>query len=142
MRHRIAGRKLSLPNDQRMALLHGLVRALIMAEAIETTEPRAKEARIIAERLITLAKVDSVHNRRNARKIFPALKMPKEVLNTHGKAQKQLRDQIIANDTVKRLFEVIAPKFVDRNGGYTRITKIGFRRGDAAPIVKLEFVVD
>ena len=67
MRHRVAGRKLGLPSDQRMALLHGLVRSLIMEEAIETTEPRAKEARIIAERLITLAKVDSVHNRRNAK---------------------------------------------------------------------------
>ena len=60
MRHRVAGRKLGLPSDQRMALLHGLVRSLIMYEAIETTEPRAKEARVIAEKLITLAKQNTV----------------------------------------------------------------------------------
>ncbi|NLN78069.1 MAG: 50S ribosomal protein L17, partial [Armatimonadetes bacterium] len=64
MRHRVAGRKLGLPSDQRMALLRGLVRSLIMYEAIETTEPRAKEARVIAEKLISLTKQNSVHAKR------------------------------------------------------------------------------
>ncbi|MDO8683627.1 MAG: 50S ribosomal protein L17 [Armatimonadota bacterium] len=115
MRHRVAGRKFDLPTDQRMALLNGLVRALLLYEKIETTETRAKEVRSIAEKIITNARANDLHARRMARKT--------------------LNDE----DLVKRLFDVIVPKFADRPGGYTRITKIGFRRGDAAPMVKLEF---
>ncbi|MDO8588658.1 MAG: 50S ribosomal protein L17 [Armatimonadota bacterium] len=118
MRHRVAGRKLDLPTDQRLALLKGLVRALLLNDKIETTETRAKEVRGIAEKIITTAKANDLHARRLARK--------------------SLNDE----DLVKRLFDVIAPKFADRPGGYTRITKIGFRRGDAAPMVKLELVAE
>ena len=142
MRHRVSGRKLGLPSDQRMALLHGLVRSLIMYEHIETTEPRAKEARVIAEKLITLAKQNTVHARREARKVLPASRAPREMLSAHGKAQKALRTEMQSEDAVKRLFEVVAPKFADRQSGYTRMTKIGLRRGDAAPVVKLELAVD
>ncbi|MCE5200654.1 MAG: 50S ribosomal protein L17 [Armatimonadota bacterium] len=142
MRHRVAGRKLGLPTDQRMALLHGLVRSLIMYEKIETTEPRAKEARVIAEKLITVAKQNTVHARRTARKILPTANAPKGMLSAHGKAQKEMREEMAANDAVKRLFDVVAPKMADKQGGYTRITKIGLRRGDAAPVVKLELAVD
>jgi large subunit ribosomal protein L17 len=142
MRHRVAGRKLGLPTDQRMALLHGLVRSLIMYEKIETTEPRAKEARTIAEKLITLAKQNTVHARRQARKVLPTANMPKGMLSAHGKAQKEMRAEMIANDAVKHLFDVVAPKFAGKQSGYTRMTKIGLRRGDAAPVVKLELAVD
>ena len=142
MRHRVAGRKLSLPSDQRMALLHGLVRSLIMYEAIETTEPRAKEARVIAEKLITLAKDNTVHARRQARRVLPTPNMPKGMLSAHGKAQKKMREDMQSNDAVKRLFDVVIPKLADKQSGYTRITKIGLRRGDAARIVKLEIAVD
>jgi large subunit ribosomal protein L17 len=142
MRHRVAGRKLGLPSDQRMALLHGLVRSLIMYEKIETTEPRAKEARVIAEKLITVAKKNTVHARREARKILPPPRHPKGMLSAHGKEQKAMREEIIAQDPVKRLFDVVVPKLVDKQSGYTRMTKIGFRRGDAAPVVKLEIAVD
>jgi len=142
MRHRVGGRKLDLPSDQRMALLRGLVRSLIMYEAIETTEPRAKEARVIAEKLITLSKQNTLHARRQARKVLPAARMPKAMLTASGKAQKQMREQVQANDPVKRLFDVIGPKFADKDSGFTRITRIGFRRGDAAPVVKLELAVD
>jgi len=116
MRHRVAGRKLDLPTDQRLALLKGLVRALLLHEKIETTETRAKEVRSMAEKVITIAKANDLHARRMARKT--------------------LNDE----DLVKRLFDVIAPKFAERPGGYTRMTKVGFRRGDAAPMVKLELV--
>ena len=116
MRHRVAGRKFDLPTDQRMALLNGLVRALLLHEKIETTETRAKEVRSMAEKVITIARTNDLHSRRLARKT--------------------LNDE----DLVKRLFDVIAPKFMDRPGGYTRMTKVGFRRGDAAPMVKLELV--
>jgi large subunit ribosomal protein L17 len=114
MRHRVSGRKFGLPSDQRMALLNCLVRSLLLHEKIETTEPRAKDVRCIAEKVITTAKTNSLHARRLARKT--------------------LNDETL----VKKLFDQIAPKFADRPGGYTRITKIGFRRGDAAPMVKLE----
>lgn len=142
MRHRVAGRKLGLPNDQRMALLHGLVRSLIMYEAIETTEARAKEARVIAEKLITLTKQNTVHSKRQARKVLPTPNVPKGMLSATGKAQKKMREDMIANDAVKRLFDVIGPKFAEKQSGFTRITKIGFRRGDAAAVVKLELAVD
>lgn len=142
MRHRVAGRKLGLPTDQRLALLRGLVRSLIMYDAIETTEPRAKEARSIAEKLISNAKQNTVHARREARKLLPASRVPKDVLSAHGKTQQELRKEHQAQDPVKRLFDVVVPKFADKQSGFTRITKIGFRRGDAAPIVKLELAVD
>ena len=142
MRHRVAGRKLGLPTDQRMALLRGLVRSLVMYEHIETTETRAKEARRIAEKLITLAKQNTLQARREARKVLPAARVPRAVLSAHGKAQKDMRAEVIANDPVKRLFDVVGPKFADKQSGFTRITKIGFRRGDAATLVKLELAVD
>lgn len=142
MRHRVGGRKLDLPSDQRMALLHGLVRSLIMYQKIETTEPRAKEARAIAEKLITTAKQNTLHARRQARKILPPPHPPKGMLSLKGAAQKEARAQLAAQDPVRRLFEEVAPKFADKPGGYTRMTKIGFRRGDAAPMVLLELVVD
>jgi len=99
-------------------LLKSLVRALLLYDKIETTETRAKEVRSIAEKVITTAKTNDLHARRQARKT--------------------LNDE----DLVKRLFDEIAPKFAERSGGYTRMTKIGFRRGDAAPMVKLELAVE
>lgn len=143
MRHRVAGRKLGLPSDQRMALLRGLVRSLIMYEAIETTETRAKEARPMAEKLITLAKQNTVHARREARKVLPAPRAPKEMLTAHKKSTiEKARKEMLAEDPVKRLFDVVGPKFADKQSGFTRMTKIGFRRGDAATLVKLELTVD
>ena len=142
MRHRVAGRKLGLPGDQRMALLRGLVRSLIMHEAIETTEPRAKEARVIAEKLITLTKQNTLHAKRQARKVLPSSHLPTGMLSATGKAQKKMREEMVANDPVRRLFDVIGPKFADKQSGFTRIIKIGFRRGDAASVVKLELAVD
>lgn len=142
MRHRVAGRKLGLPSDQRMALLHGLVRSLIMYESIETTEPRAKEARVIAEKLITLTKQNTLQAKRQARKVLPTPNAPKGMLSATGKSQKKMREEMLANDAVKRLFDVVGPKFADKQSGFTRITKIGFRRGDAAAVVKLELAVD
>ena len=142
MRHRVAGRKLGLPSDQRLALLRGLVRSLIMYEAIETTEPRAKEARVIAEKLITLTKQNTLHAKRQARKVLPNPNMPKGMLSATGKAQKKMREEMVANDPVRRLFDVVGPKFADKQSGFTRIIKIGCRRGDAATVVKPELAVD
>ena len=118
MRHRVSGRKLGLPSDQRRALLKGLLRALIKHGEIQTTETRAKEVRSITEKVITIAQTNDLYSRRQARR--------------------WLNDE----DMVKVLFDSVAPKYAERPGGYTRMTKIGFRRGDAAPMVKLEMVSD
>ncbi|HEY3329641.1 MAG TPA: 50S ribosomal protein L17 [Capsulimonadaceae bacterium] len=119
MRHRIGGRQFGLPSDQRRALLKGLVRALLVNHKIQTTETRAKDVRIIVERLITQAKRrDDLHGRRLANKI--------------------LTDETL----VRHLFTVIAPEFKDVHGGYTRITKIGVRRGDGSTMAVLELATD
>lgn len=123
MRHRVQGRKLGLPSDQRMALLKNQVRQLLEHGYIVTTETRAKEVRRIAEKMITLGRQDTLHARRMARRVVAP--------NVVG-----------GEDYVKRLFTEIAPRFKDRPGGYTRIIHIGRRRGDAAPVVKLELAVD
>jgi large subunit ribosomal protein L17 len=114
MRHRVAGRKFGLPTDQRRALLKGLLKSLIIHGEIQTTETRAKDVRVIAERIITKAKANDLHARRQVRMF--------------------LNDE----DMVNVIFSQIMPRFSNKPGGYTRITKIGFRRGDAAPMVKLE----
>ena len=112
MNHRIGGRKFGLPSDQRRALLKSLVRALFVYQTIKTTETRAKDVRSIAEKLITGARVDTVHARRQARRY--------------------LADETL----VHHLFTQIAPEF-KTGSGYTRMVKIGQRRGDAATIVQL-----
>ena len=125
MRQRVAGKKLGRQKDQRTALRRNLIKQLIEHERIKTTRAKAQAVRGQAERLITLAKDGnkageerSVHTRRLA-----AARL--------GDAQ-----------AVKKLFEDIAPRFEDRNGGYTRIIKLGPRQGDAAEMVILEFIED
>jgi large subunit ribosomal protein L17 len=116
MRHRCGNKKLNRPTDQRIALLRGLVRSLFLFNRIKTTDVRAKETKKYAERLITLAKEGSVHARRNALKMLPDKKV------------------------IKDLFSDIAPKYSNRSGGYTRLTKIGYRRGDASLMSIIELV--
>lgn len=158
MRHRVQGRKLGLPSDQRMALLKGLVKQLFAHNAIVTTETRAKEVRRIAERLITLAKEDSLANRRLSQKYLStqtpvrAVRKPEGYNGLHPNVKAKITERIKGRrpeptgnstyDYVNRLFTEIAPLFKNRPGGYTRIYKIGFRRGDAAPMVKLELAVE
>jgi large subunit ribosomal protein L17 len=158
MRHKVAGRRLNMPADQRKALLKGLVRNLIINEGIVTTEQKAKEARPIFEKLVTTAKkgyagksfddmtadekAKAVHARRLARKLLPAPKMPREVLAMKGEKQKEAKKAIRERDAMVKLFDSIAPKLSDKSSGYTRIVKVGFRRGDNASLVKLEIAFD
>jgi large subunit ribosomal protein L17 len=158
MRHRVQGRKLGLPSDQRMALLKGLVKQLYANGSIVTTETRAKEVRRIAEKLITLARENTLANRRLSRKYLAthtpvlAVKKPfgynrlspddKSRVTERIKGRKPVRTGQSTDDYVNRLFEEIAPRFKDRPGGYTRMFKLGFRRGDAAPMVKLELALE
>lgn len=158
MRHRVQGRKLNLPSDQRMALLKNQVRSLIATGHIVTTEARAKEVRRMAERLITRAREDTVHNRRQAAKVL-ATKTPSRAVQkpAHYKSLSPTRKARVTaaikgrkktptgrstRDFVSHLFVEVAPKYRDRNGGYTRIYRLGRRRGDAAMLVRLELVVD
>ncbi|SCG84074.1 50S ribosomal protein L17 [Proteiniborus sp. DW1] len=109
-------RKLGRPTDHRKAMLRNLVTSLLRNGKIETTETRAKETKRMAEKMITLAKRGDLHARR------------------------QVLAYVYDETVVKNLFDEIAPKYADRNGGYTRILKLGPRRGDAAEIVILELV--
>ena len=116
VRHRIAGRKLGRPKDQREALLRSLASELILHEKIVTTESKAKEARILVEKMITYGKGESLHHRRLALAHVPNKRV------------------------VEKIFEELATKYASRPGGYTRIVKLDRRKGDAAPMAQLELV--
>lgn len=116
MRHGKAGRKLNRTSSHRKAMFKNMSAALIKHEQIVTTLPKAKELRPIVEKLITLGKRGDLHARRQA--------------------IAQIGDEAMA----KKLFEVLGPRYQDRNGGYTRVLKAGFRHGDNAPMGVIEFV--
>ncbi len=109
-------RKLGRTTDHRKAMLRGMVTYLFENGKVETTVTRAKEVRAMAEKMITVAKDNSLHARR------------------------QVLAYVTKEDVVKNLFDVIAPRYADVNGGYTRITKTGARRGDAAEMCIIELV--
>jgi len=116
MRHSNTGRQLSRDSAHRKAMLRNMAVSLLKHELIRTTVPKAKELRKEAEPLITMAKTDSVAKRRLA--------------------FSRLRDR----DTVQKLFNELGPRYQDRNGGYLRILKCGFRPGDRAPMAIVELV--
>ena len=116
MRHGSTGRKFNRRSDQRRAMFQHLASALIKHEQIITTLPKAKDLRPVVEKLVTLAKRGDLHARRQA--------------------IAELRDPPM----VKKLFEVLGPRYKDRNGGYTRVLKAGYRYGDSAPVGVIEFV--
>jgi len=134
VRHRVGGRRFGLPSDQRKALLKGLVRSLIENDKIVTTETRAKDIKPIAEQLVTRAKQNDIHARRIVRQFIDSNVAEFGVDSATRKIARN------PNYVVPRLFEVIAPRYADRSGGYLRILKLGKRRGDGAPMVLLEFV--
>ena len=117
MAHRIGGRKLSRKQGPRLALYKNLTVSILRYERVKTTEAKAKEIRGRVERMITLAKRGDLAARRTVLSQFP-------------------NEPLV----VTKLFDEIAPKYADRTSGYTRIVKIGPRRGDAAPIVQIELV--
>ncbi|HZT43472.1 MAG TPA: 50S ribosomal protein L17 [Chthonomonadaceae bacterium] len=146
MRHRRAYRKLGLPSDQRRALLKSLTRSLLINDRIMTTETRAKEIRSIVEKLVTIARKGGadatpemrLHTRRLVRRYVDSNieEFAREPGGPKGGAKITRNEHYV----IPRLFEVIAPRYVGRNGGYTRITRVMNRRGDGAPMVLLEFV--
>ena len=116
MRHRLSGRQLNRNSSHRQAMFRNMASSLVRHEIIKTTLPKAKELRRVVEALITLAKTDSVANRRLA---FA-----------------RTRDNAI----VAKLFNELGPRYLERAGGYTRILKCGFRAGDNAPMAYIELV--
>lgn len=117
MRHRRAGRKLGRTSSHRMAMLRNMVTDFFEKEKIITTVPKAKELRPYAEKLITLGKQESLHARRRALSV------------------------IRRKSVVHKLFDTLAPRYADRNGGYTRIIRLGqFRKGDNAELAIIELV--
>lgn len=118
MRHMKAGRTFNRDTNARKALFIGLAKNLIEKEQIKTTLPKAKDLRSVVEKLITRAKVDTVANRR----------LTASELGNNSDA------------TVKKLFNVLGPRYAKRPGGYTRVLKAGFRYGDAAPMAIIELV--
>ena len=116
MRHGHGYRKLNRTHEHRKAMFGNMAASLIEHEQIKTTLPKAKELRRIIDKLITLGKRGDLHARRQA-----AAQMPKE-------------------EAVKKLFDILGPRYADRNGGYARVLKAGFRHGDMAPMAVIELV--
>jgi len=135
MRHRVAGKKLNRSSGHRKALRRNLVTALFHHERIETTEAKARAIRGQAEKLITLAKRGLVAEREDPSRGVHARRLAAGRLNRWVTET----DGTVV-DVLERLFEDIAPRYMDRPGGYTRIYRLGPRKGDAAPMVLLELV--
>ena len=125
MRHRVSHRKLGRVTEHRIAMLRNQAAALILHERIETTVPKAKELRPFVERIITLAKRGLAAGDANGRSLH---------------ARRLVLRDIQDRDVVGKLFDTIAPRFEGRPGGYTRILRIGFRRGDSAEVAQIELV--
>ncbi|MHB1222588.1 MAG: 50S ribosomal protein L17 [Gemmatimonadaceae bacterium] len=116
MRHRKAGRQLRRTSEQKLALMRNLATSLIEAETIETTEAKAKELRPFVEKLITKAKTGTLHARRLAGR------------------------HVHKREAADKLFQVLGPRYQQRAGGYTRILKTGFRKGDGAELARIELI--
>jgi large subunit ribosomal protein L17 len=116
MRHLKQGRKLGRTTAHRKALLRNLATALLEHERIVTTEPKAKELRRVADKLVTLGKRGDLHARRQALQV------------------------VRSNAVVRKLFNDIAPRFAERQGGYTRVLRLGYRPGDAAAMAVIELL--
>lgn len=116
MRHRVDGRKFDMPTDRRMAMFRNITTAVLRDGGVHVTVARAKESRRFVERMITLGKRGTLHSRRRALAF---------IYDPH---------------VVHELFEEIAPNYADRPGGYTRVVKLGRRKGDGAEMARLELV--
>ena len=116
MRHRMAGRKLNVTSSHRLAMLRNMATSLLKHEQITATLPKAKELRPIIEKLITLAKRGDLHARRQA------------------------ASQLKQDAYVAKLFDALGPRYANRQGGYVRVLKAGFRYGDMAPMAIIELV--
>ena len=125
MRHRVAHRKLGRVTEHRIAMLRNQATALLLHEHLTTTVPRAKELRPYVERLITIAKRGLAGGEKNGL-----------LLNARRMVARDVQDKAVA----AKLFESIAPRFASRPGGYTRLLRVGYRKGDAAELAQVELL--
>jgi large subunit ribosomal protein L17 len=125
MRHRVSHRKLGRVTEHRIAMLRNQAHALLLHEHIETTVPKAKELRPFVERIITIAKRGVAAGAANGKSLH---------------ARRLVLRDIQDRDVVTKLFDTIAPRFETRPGGYTRILRLGYRRGDSAEVAQIELV--
>jgi large subunit ribosomal protein L17 len=125
MRHNLAHRKLGRVTEHRIALLRNQAIALLRHEKIETTMPKAKELRPFVERIITIAKRGVAAGEANGKALH---------------ARRMVLAELPDKEVVSKLFDTLAPRFAERPGGYTRILRVGFRRGDAAEVAHVELV--
>ena len=125
MRHNVAHRKLGRVTEHRLAMLRNQAISLLRHERIETTMPKAKELRPFVERLITIAKRGVAAGEGNGKALH---------------ARRLVLAEIPDKDVVGKLFETLAPRFAERPGGYTRIMRVGYRRGDSAEVAMIELV--
>src|SRR3982750_4581448 len=125
MRHRVAHRKLGRVTEHRISMLRNQATALLRHEHLTTTVPRAKELRPFVERLITIAKRGIAGGQTNG-----------HVLTARRLVMQDLQDR----DIVTKLFDTVAPRFAERPGGYTRLLRIGFRKGDSAEVAQVELI--
>jgi large subunit ribosomal protein L17 len=125
MRHNVGHRKLGRVTEHRIAMLRNQAMALLRHEQIETTLPKAKELRPFVERLITIAKRGVASGEENGKALH---------------ARRLVLAELPDKGVVAKLFDTIAPRFAERPGGYTRILRVGFRRGDAAEVAHVELV--
>lgn len=139
MRHRVAHRKLGRNTPHRMALLRNMATSLILHERITTTLEKAKELRPFVEKAITLGKTGTVHSRRVAMKYFYAGNFGR--MTSLGRKQKPPEPEAGVK-ALSKLFDEMANRYKTRPGGYTRIVKLGTRRGDGAEIAIIELVKD
>ena len=116
MRHRVSGRSLSRPTGHRMLMLRGMATDLIRHESVRTTEAKAREVRRMTEKLITHGKKGTLHDRR------------------------QVSARLTDESIVKKVFDELGPRYQSRPGGYTRMVKLGLRKGDAAPMAIVELL--
>jgi large subunit ribosomal protein L17 len=125
MRHRVAHRKLGRTTEHRLSLLRNQAQALLRHERISTTVAKAKELRPFVERLITVAKRGIADGSDTIRAV---------------NARRMVRRDLADREVAAKLFDTVAPRFASRPGGYTRLLRIGFRRGDAAEIAQVELI--
>ena len=125
MRHNVAHRKLGRVTEHRLALLRNQAIALLRHERIETTMPKAKELRPFVERLITIARRGVAAGDASGRLLH---------------ARRMVLAELVDREVVGKLFETLAPRFAERPGGYTRILRVGYRRGDSAEVAQVELV--
>src|SRR5882724_4288161 len=125
MRHRVAHRKLGRVTEHRLSMLRNQATNLLRHEHLTTTVPKAKELRPFVERIITVAKRGLAAGTANAKE-----------LNARRLVMRDLQDR----DVVSKLFDTLAPRFADRQGGYTRLMRVGFRKGDATEMAQVELV--